>query len=102
MFDMLQAAGADLTPANLARGTHALPTLGAPDYEYGHWNRKSGPNGAATGDHTAIDDARFIYWDGTATSPLNGNHGTYVAVFGGKRFTLGDWPTTLPPLFGAQ
>ena len=102
MFDQLQAAGPDLTPANLARGTHALPTLGAPNYEYGHWNFKSGPNGAATGDHTAIDDARLVYWDGTATSPLNGNQGTYVAAFGGKRFTLGDWPTTLPPLFGAQ
>ncbi|HEY6316852.1 MAG TPA: hypothetical protein VI462_03065 [Acidimicrobiia bacterium] len=102
MFDQLQAAGPDLTPANLARGTHALPTLGAPNYEYGHWNFKSGPNGAPTGDHTAVDDARFVYWDGTATSPLNGIQGTYVAAFGGKRFTLGEWPTTLPPLFGAQ
>jgi len=102
MFDMLQAAGPNLTPANLARGTHALPTLGAPDYEYGHWNFKSGSNGAATGDHTAVDDARFVYWDGMATSPLNGNQGTYVAVLAGKRFTLGDWPTTLPPLFHAQ
>ena len=63
---------------------------------------ESGPNGAATGDHTAVDDARFVYWDGTATSPLNGNQGTYVAVFGSKRFTLGDWPTTLPPLFVSQ
>ena len=102
MFDMLQAAGPNLTPANLARGTHALPTLGAPNYEYGHWDLKTSPNGAATGDHTAVDDARFVYWDGTATSPLNGNQGTYLAVFGGKRFTLGDWPTTLPPLFGAH
>jgi len=101
-FDMLQAAGPDLTPANLARGTHALPTLGAPNYEYGHWDFKTGPTGAATGDHTAVDDARFVYWDGTATSPLNGNQGTYVATFGGKRFTLGEWPTTLPPLFGAK
>ncbi len=30
IFDMLQAAGPDLTPQNLARGTHALPQFGAP------------------------------------------------------------------------
>ena len=101
MFDQLQAAGPDLTPANLGRGTHALPVLGAPDYQYGQWNFKASPSGAATGDHTAVDDAQFVYWDGTATSPLNGNPGTYVAAFGGKRFTLGEWPSTLPPLFGA-
>ena len=47
------------------------------------------------------DDARFVYWDGTKTSPLNGTQGTFVAVLGGKRYTLGQWPTTLPPLFGA-
>ncbi len=99
VFDLLQAAGPDLTPANLARGTHALPTMGAPSYEYGRWDFRSGPTGATTGDHTAISDARFVYWNATATSPLNGNQGTYVEVFGGKRFTLGDWPTTLPPLF---
>ncbi len=98
-FDMLQAAGPDLTPANLARGVHALPIMGAPSYEYGRWDFRTSPTGAATGDHTAVSDARFVYWDGTMTSPLNGNPGTYIEVYGGKRFTLGDWPTTLPPLF---
>jgi hypothetical protein len=101
VFDFLQAAGPDLTPANVARGAHALAILGAPAYEYGRWDFRSGPNGAATGDHTAISDARFVYWDGTTASPLNGQQGTYVQVFNGKRFSLGDWPTTLPPLFGA-
>jgi hypothetical protein len=100
VFDLLQAAGPTLTPANLARGAHALPIMGAPSYEYGRWDFRSAPNGAATGDHTAVSDSRFVYWDGTATSPLNGNQGTYVQVYNGKRFTLGDWPTTLPPLFG--
>jgi hypothetical protein len=99
IFDMLQAAGPDLTPANLARGVHALPTLGAPSFEYGHWNFKAGPNGLPTGAHTAISDARFIYWDGNATSPLNGKQGSYIEVFGGRRFTLGEWPTQLPTLF---
>ena len=96
---MLQAAGPNLTTANLARGTHGLPTLGGPTFEYGHWNFRDGPNGRPTGAHTAISDARFVYWDGTMTSPLNGKQGTYLAVFNGKRFTLGEWPSTLPPLF---
>ena len=99
VFDQLQAAGPDLTPANLARGTHALPTLGTPTFEYGHWDFRDGPTGQPTGAHTAISDARFVYWDGNATSPLNGNKGTYVAVFSGRRFTLGEWPSQLPPLF---
>jgi hypothetical protein len=99
VFNQLQAAGPNLTPANMARGTHALPTLGAPDYQYGHWNFRDGPTGQPTGDHTAIDDARFVYWDGTAASPLNGKQGTYIAVFNGRRFTIGQWPSQLPPLF---
>ena len=99
VFDLLQAAGPDLTPANLARGTHALPVMGASAYEYGRWDFRSSPSGSATGDHTAVSDARFVYWDGTKTSPLNGNQGTYIEVYNGKRFTLGDWPTVLPPLF---
>ncbi len=99
IFNMLQAAGPDLTPANLARGVHALPPLGGPNFEYGDWNFKAGPSGLSTGDHTAVSDARFIYWDGNATSSLNGKQGAYVQVFGGKRFTFGQWPTQLPKLF---
>jgi hypothetical protein len=100
MFNALQAAGPSLTPDNLARGVHALPVLGAPNYEYGQWNFNAGPSGQPnSGDHTAISDARFVYWDGTATSPVNGKQGTYVAVFGGRRFAPGAWPAQLPPLF---
>jgi hypothetical protein len=103
IFNALQAAGPDLTPSTMARGIHALPTLGAPAYQYGQWTFNVGPTGTpGGGDHTAGDDARFVYWDGTKTSPLNGVTGTFVAAYGGKRFTLGQWPTTLPPLFGAR
>jgi hypothetical protein len=100
MFNALQAAGPTLTPDNLARGVHALPALGAPNYAYGGWNFNTGPSGqAGSGDHTAISDGRFVYWDSKATSPVNGKQGTYVALFGGKRFSLGTWPAQLPPLF---
>ena len=102
IFNDLQAAGPDLTPSNMARGIHALPALGAPGYQYGQWTYNVGPTGTpGGGDHTASDDARFVYWDGTKKSPLNGTTGTFVAVLGGKRYTLGQWPTTLPTLFGA-
>ena len=100
IFNALQAAGPDLTPQNVARGIHALPTLGAPSYVYGTWSQNTGPSGTAgSGDHTAITDDRFVYWDAGATSPINGKKGTYVAVFDGKRYSLGNWPSTLPQLF---
>ena len=104
IFNDLQAAGPDLTPSNMARGIHALPTLGAPAYQYGQWTYNLGPTGTRRGQASTrpADDARFVYWDGTKTSPLNGVNGTFVAVLGGKRYTLGQWPTTLPPLFGAS
>jgi len=102
IFDALQAAGPDLTPQNLARGVHALPTLGAPSYVYGAWSWNAGPSGKpGTGDHTAVTDDRFVYWDANAISPINGQKGTYIALFGGKRFSLNNWPAKLPPLFTA-
>jgi ABC-type branched-subunit amino acid transport system substrate-binding protein len=102
LFDALQAAGPDLTPANMARGVHAVPPLGAPSYAYGSWNFNEGPSGrAGSGDHTAVNDARWVYWNATGVSPDNGKAGTYVAVFGGKRYSVGQWPSQLPNLFGA-
>src|SRR4029077_9062172 len=100
IFDALQAAGPNLTPQSMARGLHALPNLGAPVSPFGQWSWNIGTNGrAGTGEHTADIDARFIWWNGTAVSPLNGKAGTYVAAFGGKRFSLGTWPKSLPPMF---
>ena len=100
IFDALQAAGPDLTPGNLARGLHALAPLGAPSYSYGTWDWNTGPNGTpGAGDHSAITSARFVYWDATKISPVNKKLGTYLQIFGGKRFTLGQWPKSLPPLF---
>ncbi|MHB1924269.1 MAG: hypothetical protein ACYCSJ_06235 [Acidimicrobiales bacterium] len=100
MFDALQAAGPDLTPQNVARGVHALPALGAPNYTFGKWDLSTNPEGkVGYGDHTLISDARFIYWNGNGTSQDNGQKGTYVPVFSGQRFGIGQWPTKLPPLF---
>jgi len=100
IFDALQAAGPDLTPQSLSKGFHALPSLGAPVYTYGQWSWNVGTNAkAGVGEHTADVDARFIWWNGNAISPLNNKLGTYVVAFGGRRFSLGTWPKSLPPMF---
>jgi hypothetical protein len=100
IFDMLQAAGPDLTPQNLARGVHALPVLGGPSYSYGAWSWNTGATGQpGAGQHTPVLDARFVWWNGNLTSPVNGMKGSFVAVDNGKRFGLGQWPKTLPTLF---
>ncbi len=102
IFDMLQAAGPDLTPQNLARGTHALPQFGAPAYQYGNWTYNIGVSGnLGGGDHTSSNTARFVYWDGNATSKVNGMKGTYIPIFNGDRFAIGQWPKSLPKLFTA-
>jgi hypothetical protein len=100
IFNALQAAGPDLTPQSMARGLHAIPALGAPLYQYGKWSYNVGATGKpGAGEHTASTDARFVWWDANAISPLNHKMGTFVAAFGGKRFSLGQWPKTLPPMF---
>ncbi|HXQ19035.1 MAG TPA: ABC transporter substrate-binding protein [Acidimicrobiales bacterium] len=102
IFDMLQAAGPDLTPQNMARGVHALPTMGAPLFQYGTWSWNTSPLGTpGAGDHTASTDARFVYWNGGATSTVNQMKGTFEPIFNGQRFTLGHWPKSLPKLFTA-
>ncbi|HWT81170.1 MAG TPA: hypothetical protein VN648_20455, partial [Candidatus Methylomirabilis sp.] len=100
IFNALQAAGPDLTPQTLARGIHALPVLGASSYSYGAWSWNQGPTGTAgAGEHSSLIDARFVWWNPNAVSPVNGMKGTYVAVDNGKRWGLGQWPKALPPLF---
>jgi hypothetical protein len=100
IFDALQAAGPDLTPANMARGIHALPVLGAPSFSYGTWSWNVGPTGTSgAGEHSSLIDARFVWWDANLTSPVNGMKGSFVAVDNGHRWGLGQWPKTLPALF---
>jgi len=100
IFDALQAAGPHLTPQNMARGLHALPVLGAPNYSYGAWSWNLSPTGKPGGGaHAALINERFVWWDPNLTSPINGMKGSYVAIVNGKRWGLGQWPSTLPPLF---
>ena len=101
-FNALQAAGPDLTAANLARGMHALPVLGAPTYAYGAQSYNWSPTGKkGGGNHSSLLNARFVWWTPHKTSPVNTKPGSFVAIDNGKRFGLGQWPKSLPKLFVA-
>lgn len=89
IFDQLQAAGPILTPANIAAGTRELPQFGGSGAPLGTWYFGKG--------HTAIIDTREVYWNGSQTSPGDHKPGTYVEVYEGKRFRLGQYPSSEPP-----
>jgi hypothetical protein len=90
IFDQLQAAGPVLTPANIAAGTRSLPRLGGSTAADGTWYYGTS--------HTAIIDSREIYYDENQTSP-DGKAGTYVEIYGGRRFEVGQYPTGEPPFY---
>jgi hypothetical protein len=91
IFNMIQAAGPILTPANIAAGIHSLPLAGGPTGADGTWLWGQ--------THTGIIDSREIYYDANKTSPANGKPGTYIAIYGGRRYRLGQYPTGEPPFF---
>jgi hypothetical protein len=91
LFNQLQAAGPDLTPANIAAGTHSLP-VSSPGGAWGTWF--FGPN------HTAVVDSREVYWVANKTSTYNGKPGSYVEIFNGRRFQPGQFPTGKAPFYG--
>ena len=99
MYNFMQSAGPILTPQAIAAGVMTIPPGGAPDYPGGYWSYQDGSDGTpGTGDHTAIDDGREIYWDGSATGP-DGDAGTYIETYGGRRFRNGEWPAEEPPVY---
>ncbi|WP_436793711.1 hypothetical protein [Actinospongicola halichondriae] len=100
VYNFIQAAGPNLTPATVAAGARALPPLGAPDFSLGYWSFQDAPDGTpGGGDHAAIDDSREIYWIANGRSPADGEAGTYVETYGGRRFRNGEWPAEDPPVY---
>jgi hypothetical protein len=91
MANQIQAAGPNLTPANIAAGTRKLPVGGGQTGAVGTWNFGT--------THTAIVDSRQIYWVGNQTSKANNKQGSYVAVYGGQRYQLGQFPSGQPPYY---
>jgi hypothetical protein len=100
LYSVLQAAGPLLTPDAIAAATFNLPPGGPPDFPVGYTSYRDGPDGTpGAHDHTGIEDAREIYWKGTVTSPSDGQAGTYLETYSGKRFRNGEWPAEEPPIY---
>ena len=113
LFNKFQATGPIVTPEHVAEGIYTIPPAGAPTFAVGYTSYLDGPDGTkGARDHTAIDDAREVYWvsqncastcTGSASDPYyNGaddKNGTYKETYGGKRFNIGEWPTEEPPVY---
>ena len=91
MFDQLQAAGPNLTAQNLALGTRRLPVLGGAHPISGTWDFRIF--------HSGIVDNREVYWDGNRQSMADNKKGTYVQIYNGQRFKVGQYPTGEPPYY---
>jgi hypothetical protein len=113
LFNKFQAAGPIVTPENVAAGIRTIPPAGAPTFAVGYTSYQDGFDGTkGAGDHTAIDDAREIFWvcqgnagacTGNASDPYfngaDGKNGTFKETYGGKRFNIGEWPAEDPPIY---
>ena len=82
----LQTAGPMPTVLAIRDGLFTAPPIGGDHLhalqEYGR------PN-----DYTGLRDVRVVYYCPGATSPINGQPGSYVSYNGGQRFQLGQIPT---------
>lgn len=93
---LIQAAGPQLTPANL-RAVEAQPRRGGDGS-----GDASGPRegiGFGPSDHNGVDDVREVWFDPNATSPLDGLKGALRNTDGGARRRVGgDWagPDAVP------
>jgi hypothetical protein len=119
IYNFFQAAGPVVTPENVARGVMTLPPGGSPDFPAGYTSYLDGSDGTpGVGDHTAVDDAREVYWVNDPTTPNassdknqctkssdsyyngpDGCGGTYIETYGGKRFRNNEWPKEDPPVY---
>lgn len=92
MATAFEDAGPDVNPLTLRAGLFNNPPEGGdPLHTLQEFGR---PN-----DYTSLRDARIVWWCPTQDSPINGRPGTYVPVYGGKRFQVGQIPTTPIPVF---
>jgi hypothetical protein len=92
---MIQAAGPELTPANVERGMFSQGEIGIGLTDPFKNGRVMKP-----GDYTWNEDMREVYWSKNQKSPFNDKPGTYIALNGGKRFRLGEYQpgdVAIPP-----
>jgi hypothetical protein len=82
----LQQSGPDLTPTNFERAIFTLPAWGDTRYV--------AAMNYTTRLFTGLSNVRVIGWSTTKTSPINGKAGSYVPLDAGRRFALGQFPST--------
>jgi hypothetical protein len=91
----IMGAGPTLNPANFEQALLTADPIGG-------WAKTHDPKQTLVkfgrGDYTAVSDAREAYWDPNAVSTIDGKKGAYVALNGGRRYTLGQWPRGEPQL----
>lgn len=87
-FDALQAAGPDLTAANLEAAMKSIPQS-SPGGELGQWNGIDGPYDPASG-------YQLLHWSNAATSPADGKSGTYEVCNRGTTYTFAGGTSVLP------
>ena len=102
-LNLLQAAGPDLTPENVAKGAWSLPPMGDETSAAGVWWYGDSVDGDG-GDHTVVQDSKEVYWDADAppeeTEVDQDAKGDYLPTYDGRRFSLGEWPEGEPELGG--
>ena len=98
-YSFIQNAGPILTPATVAEGIWSQPPAGGPDYPVGYVSYLDGSDGTpGAKDHTGIDDSREVWWCFNGCKGPDGEQGTYIETYGGKRFRNGEWPAEEPPV----
>lgn len=81
---LIQAAGPDLTPQNMADGVRAYPARGDAEHAL---------RGLPDGTFTWTRDYGLLYFEPEVTSSYNGEKGAWEAA--GDRYELGQWPDDL-------
>lgn len=87
----IQVAGPNLNPLTLQEALHNYGTRGGWEATGGRADlvmTRFGP-----GDYTSVSDAREVYWSPSALSRIDNRPGSYVALNGGRRYVLGEWPS---------
>lgn len=86
----IEVAGPNYNPLNLEKGMLSRAPTGGfePRRNPAETLYKWGQN-----DYTGLSDVREVYWSATATSPVDGSRGAFLATDGGRRYQLGQWPS---------
>lgn len=92
----IQMAGPTLNPGTFERALLSGSCDSLP------WTTSRNPYASwthfARGDYTAGSDAKEVYWDANATSPIDGKQGAYISLNQGRRYRPGEWTVGEPVL----